>query len=170
MFGPLLTRIQDHDLPKTGLIIAGFGLAAALTACGGGGEGQVSRAAVDEAVKEALASQAAAAPDDPPTAQQPSPAAPAPVTAAPTPSSDQVAFAMPNLIGANLQVAQDQVQALGIFFSVSHDLLGARSQFVDSNWRVCTQTPPIGTMVKGSAADHEGKFDFGAVKLTEACP
>ena len=169
MFAPLLTRTQNHDLPKTGLLIAGFGLAAALTACGGGGEGQVNRAAVDEAVKEALASQAAAAPDDAPTAQQPSPTA-AVVQAAPTPSSDQVAFAMPSLIGANLQVAQDQVQTLGIFFSVSHDLLGARSQFVDSNWRVCTQTPPIGTMVKGSAADYEGRFDFGAVKLTEACP
>ena len=169
MFAPLLTRTQNHDLPKTGLLIAGFGLAAALTACGGGGEGQVNRAAVDEAVKEALASQAAAAPDDAPTAQQPSPTA-AVVQAAPTPSSDQVAFAMPSLIGANLQVAQDQVQTLGILFSVSHDLLGARSQFVDSNWRVCTQTPPIGTMVKGSAADYEGKFDFGAVKLTEACP
>ena len=70
MFGPLLTRTEDHDLPRTGLIIAGSSLAAALTACGGGGEGQVSRAAVDEAVKEALASQAATAPDDAPAAQQ----------------------------------------------------------------------------------------------------
>lgn len=152
--------------------IAGFVLAAALTACGGAGEEQVSQAAVDEAVKNALASQAAAAPVDAPAIESPSPVAAAAVAApvAPPAPSDQIDFSMPDFIGANLQEAQDKVQMLGIFFSVSHDLLGSRSQFIDSNWKVCTQTPPAGTTIKGSAADYEGKFDFGAVKLAEACP
>jgi len=77
---------------------------------------------------------------------------------------------MPNLIGENLQDAQDKVQELGIFYSISHDLLGSRNQVLDSNWKVCTQTPKARTRIHGAADDYEGKFDFGVIKLTETCP
>lgn len=77
---------------------------------------------------------------------------------------------MPSFVGMNLQDAQDKVQTFGIFFATSHDLLGSRRQVIDSNWQVCTQSPAAGTRIKGRASDFEGKFDFGAVKLTENCP
>jgi hypothetical protein len=99
------------------------------------------------------------------------PVQPAAVAATPTAAAvDQVNFAMPNFVGKNLQAAQDEVQTHGVFFSVSHDVLASRMQLVDSNWKVCTQTPAAGTRIHGPAADYEGKFDFGAVKLTESCP
>jgi hypothetical protein len=137
-----------------------------------------NQAATDEAVKqavaEALASQAPAEQAVPvaeaPPAVEPAPA-PAPAAEpAETAPPAVVDFVMPDLRGTNLQVAQDQVQELGIFYSVSHDLLGMRNQMVDSNWQVCDQTPAAGTSISGPAADFEGTIDFGTVKLTERCP
>ncbi|WP_051684248.1 PASTA domain-containing protein [Blastococcus sp. URHD0036] len=93
--------------------------------------------------------------------------APAP---APAPSSavdPGVDFVMPDLVGLDLQTAQNQVQTNGVFLSVSHDLLGSRNQVVDSNWMVCTQNIPAGQQVTG---DVEGSIDFGVVKREERCP
>ncbi|MBB5866913.1 hypothetical protein F4553_000292 [Allocatelliglobosispora scoriae] len=121
---------------------------------------------------------AAASPSDEPSAE-PSPSDAADPTPSPTPSpratsaapaKDTLDFAMPDFKGSVLQDAQDAVQELGIFYSTSHDLRGSRNQLIDSNWRVCTQSPRAGTRVRGKAADYEGKIDFGVVKLTESCP
>jgi hypothetical protein len=78
-------------------------------------------------------------------------------------------WTMPNLVGTNLQHAQNKIQALtndAIYRTTSHDAAGKhRSQVVDSNWKVCTQNVAPGvTIVKGT------KIDFGTVKLAEACP
>ena len=143
---------------------------ASVTACGGGTkETGASQAEVKQAVADALASQAASQPTAPPVtevAATPSQAA----AAAPAPAADKVNFSMPNFVGMNLQDAQNKVQTLGIFYSVSHDMLGSRNQIIDSNWKVCNQTPAAGTRIQGAASDFEGKFDFGSVKLTETCP
>jgi hypothetical protein len=85
-------------------------------------------------------------------------------------AADAVNFKMPNFVGMNLQSAQDKVQTLGIFYSVSHDLEGGRSQLIDSNWQVCEQSPRAGSLIKGSAGDYEGQFDFGTVRVSESCP
>lgn len=174
MVGSSLPHRALERVSQIKRVSACLGLAAVLTACGGGDSEGVNQAAVDEAVKKALAAQAATQPADPPKETQPTPEASAAAAVeaevAPSAASDQVDFVMPSFINVNLQEAQDNVQTLGIFFSVSHDLLGARSQFIDSNWKVCTQTPAAGTPIKGSAADYEGKFDFGAVKMSESCP
>ena len=91
-----------------------------------------------------------------------------PVTAAPTTSAAPVVdFVMPDLVGIDLQSAQNVVQDNGVFLSTSHDLLGSRSQMLDSNWIVCTQNIPAGQRVTG---DVEGAIDFGAVKRGESCP
>lgn len=90
---------------------------------------------------------------------------PPPTTAAPT--SSGVDFLMPDLVGSDLQSAQDAVQELGVFYSVSHDLLGSRNQVLDSNWIVCDQNVTPGQRVTGEA---EGKLDFGVVKREEQCP
>jgi hypothetical protein len=76
---------------------------------------------------------------------------------------------MPNLVGSNLQSAQDRIQRLtdfAIFVTTSHDATGAgRHQIVDRNWKVCAQNIPPGATI-----DRETRIDFAAVKLDERCP
>ena len=59
--------------------------------------------------------------------------APAPVTAA----APVVDFALPALVGLDLQSAQNAIQANGVLLSRSHDLRGMRSQVVYSNRVAC---------------------------------
>lgn len=73
---------------------------------------------------------------------------------------------MPDLVGLDLQTAQDAVQEFGVFYSISHDLRGSRNQVLDSNWIVCDQVPAAGSRVTGEV---EGTIDFGVVKREEAC-
>jgi PASTA domain-containing protein len=77
-------------------------------------------------------------------------------------------WTMPNLVGANLQEAQDAIQALtgnAIFFTKSHDATGAgRHQILDRDWKVCSQNVPPGTKITADTA-----IDFGAAKLDERC-
>jgi hypothetical protein len=74
-------------------------------------------------------------------------------------------FVMPDVVGANLQEAQDSLQALGSYLMDQTDASGAgRAQLVDSNWKVCTQEPVAGTEV---AVDAMVKL--GAVKTDESC-
>jgi poly(3-hydroxybutyrate) depolymerase len=77
---------------------------------------------------------------------------------------------MPDLIGMDLQGAQDMVQsATGgeVWFSSSTDLTGqGRAQFSDRNWQVCTSTPPPGATITAST-----DIDFGVVRVeVEDCP
>ena len=77
-------------------------------------------------------------------------------------------WTMPNLVGTNLQDAQDAIQALTGFeipVTTSHDETGAgREQLVDRNWTVCSQNVAAGeTITRGS------RIDFGAVKQDERC-
>jgi hypothetical protein len=91
----------------------------------------------------------------------------APTTSAPAPAATGVDFAMPDVVGMDLQSAQDLIQTYGLFLSVSHDLRGSRNQVLDSNWLVCDQNIPPGQQVSG---DAEGKIDLGVVKREESCP
>ena len=91
----------------------------------------------------------------------------APTTSAPVASPTGVDFAMPDVVGMDLQSAQDLIQTHGVFLSVSHDLRGSRNQVLDSNWLVCDQNIPPGQRVSG---DAEGKIDLGVVKREESCP
>ncbi len=69
---------------------------------------------------------------------------------------------MPNVVCMNLQDAQDLIQTTGVFFSSSYDATGeGRSQFIDSNWVVVSQTPAPGTPI------GEGDANLGAVKYGE---
>jgi len=131
-----------------------------------------SRPAITEAT-EAVTTVATAAPTS--TTALPVTTTVVATTAPPAPATvprpaDEVDFTMPDFRGMDLQSAQNLLQTSGIFFSTSHDLHGSRSQIVDSNWQVCSQTPPVGTRIRGATADYEGKIDFGVVKLDERCP
>lgn len=97
----------------------------------------------------------------------------APLSSAPTSPSQAAASAtswtMPDLVGSQLQSAQDRIQSLtsfGIALTTSHDATGAgRHQVWDRNWKICSQNIPPGTTI-----DSGTRIDFGAVKIEEHCP
>lgn len=101
----------------------------------------------------------------PPPQIQPAPATDIPANG--QPAAQQ--WPMPNLTGAVLQDAQNQIQTLtadAVYFTDSHDLSGqGRHQVMDDNWQVCTQN-----IAPGSTLTSTSKIDFGVVKLDETCP
>jgi hypothetical protein len=78
-------------------------------------------------------------------------------------------WTMPDLIGQDLQRAQDAIQSLtdlAVWYTNSTDLTGQdRMQVSDRHWLVCTSTPPPGAMF---TTDTE--IDFGVVRIEETCP
>lgn len=70
---------------------------------------------------------------------------------------------VPNVVGKDLQLAQDTMQAAGLYNLTSHDSTGqGRLQVLDRNWVVTDQTPAAGSRV---AADQ--LIDLGAKKFTD---
>ncbi|HXH58668.1 DUF2510 domain-containing protein [Iamia sp.] len=109
--------------------------------------------------------------DAPATTVEPTTATTAPAittTAAPTTAAPTTAAApvfMPDVMCMNLQVAQDAIQAAGVFFSRSEDASGqGRSQLLDANWIVVGQNPAAGTLI------GEGDAVLSAVKIGEPSP
>ena len=79
------------------------------------------------------------------------------------PTTAAAMTALPNVVGKDLQLAQDTLQAAGFYHLTSHDSTGLkRLQVLDRNWRVTDQTPAAGTRV---AADQ--LIDLGARKFTD---
>ena len=76
---------------------------------------------------------------------------------------------MPNLVGSNLQSAQDRIQDPTNFvvaMTTSHDAASAdRHQMFDRNWKVCSQNIPPSSLI-----NRDTQIDFGAVELEERCP
>jgi hypothetical protein len=106
----------------------------------------------------------------PPSAASASPSQPiASATRGSQPATRQNSATMPNLVGWQLQSAQDRIQSLtnfGIAVTTSHDATGAgRHQVWDRNWKVCSQNIPPGATI-----DSGTRIDFGAVKIEESCP
>ena len=140
---------------RAGRLLAAGGVLALLTVgCGGG-------------APEAPAP----APPPPPT---PSFTIPPPVTvtgAAPTvvvATEGPRRWTMPNLVGSNLQEAQNAIQELTDFeipITTSHDETGAgREQLLDRNWKVCTQNVAAGEEISSTS-----RIDFGTVRTDERC-
>ena len=86
--------------------------------------------------------------------------------ASPSPSSTaQETFVMPQLVGVNLQLAQDTLQSKGSYLLDQEDHKGlGRFQILDSNWKVCAQSPRAGKKVPISTI-----VVLSSVKLTERC-
>jgi serine/threonine protein kinase len=89
-------------------------------------------------------------------------------TAAPT-ASVTAGWTMPDLVGSNLQDAQDRIQfdtGNPLFRTTSHDGTGAgRRQAQDHHWQVCAQNVPPGARITLTT-----KIDFTVVKYGETCP
>lgn len=74
-------------------------------------------------------------------------------------------FTMPALVGANLQDAQDMLQALDSFLLTQTDATGMeRFQVLDSGWKVCGQRPRAGARVP-----IDKMVELFVVKLHESC-
>jgi hypothetical protein len=78
-------------------------------------------------------------------------------------------WTMPNLVGKDLQSAQDAIQSLTDFavtYTDSTDLTGQdRMQVSDRHWVVCTSTPPA-----GEKFTTDTDINFGVVRIEEICP
>ena len=112
----------------------------------GGGDDTAAPAPAAPAAIEQVVPAAPVAPVNPAAPAAPvAPAEPvAPVEQAPAP----VKVPMPDVVGMNLQDAQDLIQESGVFFSRSEDATGAgRLQVIDSNWTVVAQTPAPGELI-----------------------
>jgi PASTA domain-containing protein len=93
--------------------------------------------------------------------------APTATTTASTATSGTTAAAakitVPNVVGKDLQLAQDTMQAAGLYHLTSHDSTGqARLQVLDRNWLVTDQTPAAGSRVA-----EDQLIDLGARKFTD---
>lgn len=89
-----------------------------------------------------------------------------PAAPAPSPSGAPISIGqpvpMPDVVCMNLQLAQDTIQAAGVFYSRSVDATGAgRMQIVDRNWVVVSQRPAPGIDV------GEGEAVLSVVRDTE---
>jgi hypothetical protein len=82
-----------------------------------------------------------------------------------TKSSPLETFVMPNLVGMNLQLAQDLLQSKGSYLVDQEDFKGlGRFQLIDSNWKVCSQSPTSGKKILTSSL-----VTLSSVKLSERC-
>jgi hypothetical protein len=81
-------------------------------------------------------------------------------------ASEPEPFEMPNLVGQNLQDAQDLLQTFDSYLLDQEDASGLdRMQMVDANWTVCEQDP-----APGMSTTVEDVVTLWSVKLDETCP
>lgn len=141
----------------TGLVMAGA--CAVLMAAGGCGASSAGNGSTTTVTVQ----------EPPATAESPGTVEPPAATQESAPQQAADSWVMPNLTGATLQDAQDQIQSLtagAVFLTDSHDLGGQnRNQVLDSNWQVCSQN-----IAPGATLTTESQVDFGVVKLEESCP
>ncbi len=133
-----------------------------LSACGGEGSPEQVTVTVTEEAAQPVPS-----PTEP-EAEPVDESAPEDSAAASEPPAAEVeeTFEMPNVVGQNLQDAQDLLQTLDSYVMDQVDATGLERFAVDdSNWTVCTQDPPAGTVSPVSTV-----VTLSAVKLDETCP
>jgi len=162
-------------------VAGGFAVLIAIGAVAGGSSDKTGSAQKPSASTADLSAQTAAQPTTPAPAATHALAKPKPTRAA-KPKATKVAhaapasraaalttWAMPQLVGKDLQTAQDAIQALttdAVWFTDSHDVSGQdRGQWLDSDWQVCTQN-----IRPGARFGRGANIDFGVVKAWEQCP
>jgi pyruvate/2-oxoglutarate dehydrogenase complex dihydrolipoamide acyltransferase (E2) component len=148
------TATSGRSKPSKGQLIAGTIIAVfaigGITSILGGGSDTAAPAA--PAPISVAADQPKAHADAPAEAKSeapaPAPVAPAeaPAPVAPAPAEAPAVHYMPDVVGMNLQDAQDKIQEAGVWFSRSEDATGqGRMQVLDRDWTVLSQNIEPGT-------------------------
>lgn len=157
------TMVIEIRWARRGLMVAGaLAVAGALTACSSGSP-EAATTVTQTVIRETVtASPSSASTPATAAAESPEPAVVTPAEVASTPET----FAMPKLVGVNLQLAQDTLQSLGSYVLDQEDASGLeRFKVNDSNWKVCSQKPKAGASVP-----IETVVLLSSVKLAEDCP
>ena len=132
----------------------------ALAACS-----STTNAALNQPAKTSATSKAAAPVTHAAAATSSISAAPTSTTPAPSTATSDSNATLPNLVGQGLVDAQNSAQTAGFADVTSHDATSSgRVQIIDSNWKVCTQSPAPGTNPVNTPVD------LGVVKTDETCP
>lgn len=155
----LPTSAPSQTTPDSVALAAAAAAEAAATAA--------TKAAVEAAVAEATkVAEEAAAVEAAKVAKAAKTKAASEAKAAAAPAPVPAVFKMPKLVGENLQLAQDMLQALGSYVLDQEDAAGlSRIQVLDSNWQVCAQRP-----TPGKEVPVETVVFLSSVKLSEQCP
>ncbi|MFL6238578.1 MAG: PASTA domain-containing protein [Actinomycetes bacterium] len=146
-------------------------IAAIASAAGGSSKSNATPAAASApaAVSQPTAPAKAAAIAPKPKAKATKPAAAPKAASGSSTTTSSPSWTMPNLVGKDLQTAQDTIQSItrdGIWFTHSHDVSGDdRMQILDRDWQVCNQNVPSGAKIRSGS-----NIDFGVVKFGETCP
>ncbi|WP_234439997.1 hypothetical protein [Streptomyces bicolor] len=155
----MLTQLTHHpwgDTMRTRTIAAAIAAAALLTLTACEGTADTSSSKPDSAAEETSGDT-----QDTDTIETDT-AAPADDASAAEPESETAS--LPDLVGLDLQAAQDEAQAAGFFVLDDQDASGQnRLQVFDRNWTVCSQEPEAG------AYPTDTKVILYAVKDDESC-
>ncbi len=156
------TMVIEVRWARHGLLVAGaLAIAGSLAACSSGTP-DAATTVTQTVIRETVTVSPSSATTPSTATQTPEPAAVTPAEVA----STQETFAMPKLVGVNLQLAQDTLQSLGSYVLDQEDASGLeRFQVNDSNWKVCSQKPKAGARVP-----IETVVLLNSVKLAEDCP
>jgi hypothetical protein len=127
--------------------------------------GAVGNGGSDDGTKASSPAPVATVTETAPAAEAPAPADDAKdVAATKSPEGDSGTGVLPNMVGKNLQAAQDGAQAAGFWMLDDQDASGqGRLQVFDRNWKVCSQEPAPGTHTLDTPVT------FYAVKYGESC-
>ncbi|WP_405638853.1 PASTA domain-containing protein [Streptomyces sp. NBC_00019] len=122
---------------RTRTIAAALAAAALLTLSACDGSDDTSSSKTDSAVQETK---------DPTTDADTADADTSARAAESEPAPEAESATLPNLVGKDLQAAQDEAQAAGFYVLDDQDASGqSRLQVYDRNWTVCSQEPDAGT-------------------------
>ncbi len=131
---------RGHRITAVGIVLAGLAGAGTLASC-----------SADRAESS--------------NTERPSPTTVDAPAADPQPVETGDAGAMPDVVGMDLQQAQDHIQAVTeLWYSDSRDATGqGREQLMDSNWVVVGQTPAAGSSLSEDDVPMLDVVKFGEV-------
>lgn len=125
------------------IVVAGVaGALLAIVGCGGSDESAARTVTVVERVVPA---------PPPPPAEAVTPAPPPPPSP-PAAATSGAAITVPDVVGKDHQLAQDTMQAAGLYALAEEDATGqGRALLFDRNWTVVSQSPKAGSKVSEDA-------------------
>ena len=135
-----------RTITKWGLIVAVLSALAVLAACGEESGGRDTE--VQTVTEERTVTEPAPTPEEPSESQSDSPSEESSAYGGGGDSDGSGKITVPDVEGKDHQLAQDTMQAAGLYNLSEEDATGqGRLLIIDRNWTVVEQDPPAGTKV-----------------------